>query len=526
MSNNPRIKRALLSVSDKRGLADLARVLVDNGVELVSTGGTARAIAAAGLPVTPVSDLTGFPEIFGGRVKTLHPKVHGGILGRWDESAHRAEAEANGIEPIGLVVVNLYPFRETIARDGVTLSEAIEQIDIGGPTMVRSAAKNHAHTAIVVDPDDYGRVGEAVAEGGLSGGLRLELATKAFRHTADYDAAIAGYLEARDASEEDPLPEQLSLAAPRIATLRYGENPHQRAGFYALAGKPGEPSLAAAEQLQGKALSFNNLLDLDAALTIALDLPGRGAVVIKHCNPCGAANAVTDDEPLADVYARARATDPVSAFGGIVGLNQPVDGATAALIAETFLECVVAPAYEEEALAILGRKKNLRLMRLDPWPTPVPTLDIRRVSGGLLVQDRDTSLEDVREAHVATKRAPTDAEWAALGFAWRVCKHVKSNAIVYARTGQLIGVGAGQMSRVDSSRIAAEAARRHGHDLAGSVIASDAFFPFPDGVEVAAEAGATAVVQPGGSKRDAEVIAAADALGLAMVLTGVRHFRH
>ncbi len=514
------LRKALLSVSDKSGIVELGRRLVELGIELVSTGGTARALAEAGLPVTKVSDLTGAPEVFGGRVKTLHPTIHGGILGRWDHSADREEAGANGIEPIGLVVVNLYPFRETVARPDVTDAQAIEQIDIGGPSMLRSAAKNHAHTAVVVDPADYVRVADAIADDTI-GALRRGLALKAFRHTAAYDTAIVGYLEGGG----EALPAPLLIAAPQLGVLRYGENPHQRAGFYEAPTAPGAPSLARAEKLHGKALSYNNFLDLDAALRIAVDLEPTGAVVIKHGNPCGAACAV-GEEGLAEVYVRARSTDPDSAFGSIVGLNRPVDGATATKLAETFLEAVIAPSFAPEAMEVLTRKKNLRLLRHAPWPRAASYLEVRHVAGGLLVQDADAKVDDVRAGTVATKRAPTEAEWAALEFGWRICKHVKSNAIVFSRAGELLGVGAGQMSRVDASRIAADKARRQGHDLVGSGVASDAFFPFPDGVEAAAEAGATAVVQPGGSKRDALVVEAADRLGLAMVFTGTRHFRH
>ncbi len=517
----PPLRRALLSVSDKTGLVDFARGLVERGVELVSTGGTARVLAEAGLPVTLVSAITGAPEVFDGRVKTLHPVVHGGILANWSLPEHRTEAERNGIAPIGLVVVNLYPFRETIARPEVTEAEAIEQIDIGSPTLLRAAAKNHAHTIVVVDPADYGSVSTALQTGDVGAAQRRALALKAFRHTASYDLAIAGWM----GRDEDALPAPLLVEAQRTDVLRYGENPHQRAAFYALPTPEDEPSLAHAETLHGKALSYNNLLDLDAALNIAVDLAPTGAVVIKHGNPCGAAEAVAG-EPLVEIYRRARTTDADSAFGGVVGLNVPVDEATAQVLAETFLEAIIAPGFSAEALAVLTRKKNLRLVRHDPWPGQARHLELRRVAGGLLVQDRDAQLDDVRGARVATQRAPTEAEWSALTFAWRLVKHVKSNAIVFARRGHLLGVGAGQMSRVDASRIAAEKAGRAGHDLAGSVIASDAFFPFADGVEAAAAAGATAVVQPGGSVRDAEVVEAADRLGLAMVFTGARHFRH
>ncbi|MCB9521813.1 MAG: bifunctional phosphoribosylaminoimidazolecarboxamide formyltransferase/IMP cyclohydrolase [Myxococcales bacterium] len=519
MSTRP-IRRALISVSDKQGLVELARRLVTAGVELVSTGGTARALQAAGLSVTSVSGVTGFPEIMGGRVKTLHPRIHGGVLGRWDVPADVAEAQAHGVSPFELVVVNLYPFRETIAQAGITDAQAIEQIDIGGPTLLRAAAKNHAHVTVVVDPDDYAEVADAAAQG-TTAELRARLARKAFAHTAGYDAAIVAWM-----TRDELLPDPLVLAADRAHPLRYGENPHQRAAFYALPTSLDQPSLARARQLGGKALSYNNLLDLDAALAICLDLRGPAAVVVKHGNPCGAAEATDADEPLHHIYARARATDPMSAFGGIVALNQPVDALTAERLVETFLEAVIAPAFLDEALPILARKKSLRLLAHDPWPAPARHLEFRRVAGGLLVQDRDDKVSGVRAGDVVTQRQPTEREWAAMDFAWRVARHVKSNAIVFARAEQLLGVGAGQMSRVDASRIASQKAREAGHELRGSAIASDAFFPFADGVEAAADAGATAVVQPGGSVRDPEVIVAADRLGLTMVFTGARHFRH
>jgi phosphoribosylaminoimidazolecarboxamide formyltransferase/IMP cyclohydrolase len=516
--------RALLSVADKSGIVDLARSLAEAGVELISTGGTATLLREAGLAVTPVAEITGFPEIFDGRVKTLHPRIHGGILGRWDHPEDREAARAHGIEPIGLVVVNLYPFRETVARPGVEPDEAIEQIDIGGPAMIRASAKNHAHTTVVVDPADYGRVAEAVAGGGIELELRRALALKAFRHTAAYDAAIAAWMSG-GLVEPEPLPETLVLEGRRVASLRYGENPHQQAAFYALPTPAGRPSLARAEQLHGKELSYNNLLDLDAALGVALDLAAPGAVAIKHTNPCGAAEGAPG-ESLTSVWRRARATDPTSVFGGIVALNVEVDAETAALLGETFLEAIVAPGYTPEALEALTRKKNLRLLALRPWPAPGPRLDLRAVAGGILAQTADVGRDDLGAARVVTRRAPTAEELASLDFAWRVSKHVKSNAIVFASGRGLLGVGAGQMSRVDSCRIAVQKAGDAGHDLRGSVVASDAFFPFPDGLEVVAAAGATAVAQPGGSVRDEEVIAAADRLGLAMLFTGARHFRH
>ena len=512
-------RRALLSVSDKAGLVDFARGLLEHGFELLSTGGTAATLTAAGLPVTPVSQITGFPEIMGGRVKTLHPRVHGGLLGRWDVPGDVAEAQQNGIEPIALLVVNLYPFRETIARPDVELAEAVEQIDVGGPAMIRAAAKNFAHTAVVVSPADYPGVLAALSAGSLDPNFRRTLSARAFAHTAAYDAAIAAYLA------PEALPETLLVAAERVQPLRYGENPHQSAAFYRLAGPAEVPSLARATQLQGKELSYNNLLDLDAALGLALDLRGRGAVAIKHTNPCGVAECL-GDETLVDVYRRARSTDPVSAFGGIVALTSEVDAATAEALGETFLEAVIAPAYSPEARVILERKKNLRLMVLPEWPRPAAVLELRSVAGGLLAQHRDALPDSLETARTVTRRGPTDAERLALDLAWRVSRHVKSNAIVLARPGLVLGVGAGQMSRVDSARIAVSKAREHGHDLQGSVVASDAFFPFPDGLLVCLEAGATAVVQPGGSVRDSEVIDAADAAGAAMIFAGRRHFKH
>lgn len=512
-------RRALLSVSDKTGLVDFARGLVALGFELLSTGGTANALRAADLPVTAVSAVTGFPEIMDGRVKTLHPRIHGGLLGRWDVPEDVAAASELGITPIELLAVNLYPFRETVARPGVTSGEAIEQIDVGGPAMVRAAAKNHAHTLVVVSPADYGPVLAALEAGGADAGYRRTLAARAFAHTAAYDAAVAQYLSA------ELLPETLTVAAKREQALRYGENPHQAAAFYAVDVPAGAPSLASGTQLQGKELSYNNLLDLDAALAVALDLRGAGAVVIKHTNPCGVAEALPGDT-LVEVYRRARSTDPTSAFGGIVGLTQRVDAATAEVLAETFLEAVIAPGYEAEALEILNRKKNVRVMALHPWPTPRATLELRSVVGGLLAQVRDALPDDLAMARVATRRAPTLEERQGLDLAWRVARHVKSNAIVYARPGHVLAVGAGQMSRLDSARIAAEKAREHGHDLRQSCVASDAFFPFADGLVVCASVGAAAVVQPGGSVRDEEVVAAADERSIAMLFTGQRHFKH
>jgi phosphoribosylaminoimidazolecarboxamide formyltransferase/IMP cyclohydrolase len=515
------ISRALISVSDKAGLLDFARRLAAAGIEILSTGGTAKALAAANIPVREVSDFTGAPEILDGRVKTLHPKVHGGILGR-PTPAHRAEMDKAGLVPIDVVVVNLYPFRETVAR-GAPFEEVIENIDIGGPAMIRSAAKNHERVAVVVDPADYGTVAaEIEVAGQVSAATRYSLARKAFAHTAAYDGAIASHL-GRLATPEAPLadfPETLHLSASLSRALRYGENPHQKAAFYGLAGTGAGPSLARAQVLQGKELSYNNLLDLDAALRLCAEFEAPAAVIIKHNNPCGAA---ISDVGAVDAYRRALTTDPVSAFGGIVAVNRPVDAELARELSETFLECVIAPAYGADALAVLAVKKNLRLLACEVAPEPAGTLELRSVAGGWLVQTRDDATAAAKDAKVLSKRAPTAEELRDLDFAWRVCKHVKSNAIVFAAGGKTLGVGAGQMSRVDSVRIAVSKARS---PLAGSVVASDAFFPFRDGVDEAAKAGAVAVIQPGGSLRDAESVAAADEHGMAMVATGERHFRH
>jgi phosphoribosylaminoimidazolecarboxamide formyltransferase/IMP cyclohydrolase len=518
-----KIARALISVSDKTGLIDLARGLVQGGTELLSTGGTAKALYAAGIAVREVSDFTGAPEILDGRVKTLHPRVHGGILGR-PTAKHREEMRQAGLSPIDLVVVNLYPFRETVAR-GAPFDEVIENIDIGGPAMIRSAAKNHERVAVVVEPADYARVlGEIQATGEVSAALRFELARKAFAHTASYDGAVASYL-GRVTAPDAPLadfPATLHLSGRLERALRYGENPHQKAAFYVEDGAAG-PSLARAQVLQGKELSYNNLLDLDAAMRIAAEFAPPAVAIIKHSNPCGVA---ISEVSIADAYRRARETDPVSAFGGIVAVNRPIDGELGRELAETFLECVIAPAYAPEALTALAAKKNLRLLAYDfPGASAdaAGALDIRTVAGGFLVQTRDTTTSAASAGRVASKRAPTAAELIDLDFAWRVAKHVKSNAIVFAGGGRTLGVGAGQMSRVDSVRIAISKARA---TLQGAVLASDAFFPFRDGVDEAAKAGVTAVIQPGGSVRDDEVLAAADEHNMAVVLTGERHFRH
>ena len=520
-----KIARALISVSDKTGLVELARGLVAEGLEILSTGGTAKALYAAGVAVREVSDFTGAPEILDGRVKTLHPRVHGGILGR-PTAKHREEMRQAGLSPIDLVVVNLYPFRETVAR-GAPFEEVIENIDIGGPAMIRSAAKNHERVAVVVEPADYGRVlAEIQGAGEVSAALRFELARKAFAHTAAYDGAVASYL-GRVTAPDAPLadfPRTLHLSARLERTLRYGENPHQKAAFY-VQDDAGGPSLAHAQVLQGKELSYNNLLDLDAAMRIAAEFLAPAVAIIKHSNPCGVA---ISDGGIADAYRRARETDPVSAFGGIVAVNRPVDAALGRELSETFLECVIAPGYAPEALAALAPKKNLRLLAYDfardgSGEADAAALDLRTVAGGFLVQTRDTTTSAAAAGRVASRRAPTVAELIDLDFAWRVAKHVKSNAIVFAGAGRTLGIGAGQMSRVDSVRIAISKARA---PLAGAVLASDAFFPFRDGVDEAARAGVTAVIQPGGSVRDDEVLAAADEHGMAVVRTGERHFRH
>jgi phosphoribosylaminoimidazolecarboxamide formyltransferase / IMP cyclohydrolase len=516
------IRRAIVSVSDKRGLLPLCRALARHGVEILSTGGTAKAVGDAGIAVTQVSAYTGAPEILEGRVKTLHPRIHGGLLGR-PVPAHEAEMKANGIDPIDLVVVNLYPFRETIAKSGVTLAEAIENIDIGGPSMLRSAAKNYERVAVVVDPEDYPAVERELDEGKgeLSRATRFRLARKAFAHTAAYDGAIAAYLTSLpdEAATREAFPEVLTLQWRRERVLRYGENPHQQAAFFLETGAGGR---GFGEVLQGKELSYNNLLDLDAALECVREFEGPAAVIVKHTNPCGVG---ADPAGVLAAYRRARETDPVSAFGGIVAVNRPVDAELGRELSETFLECVIAPAFSEAAREILGKKKNLRLLAVGDLAALAsgPAWSLRSAFGGVLVQTRDRSIVGAREARLVTKRAPSDDELLALDFAWRVGKHVKSNAIVFARAGQTVGVGAGQMSRVDSVQLARSKAKL---PLAGTVVASDAFFPFRDGVDAIAEAGATAVIQPGGSVRDAEVIAAADEHGMAMVFTEMRHFRH
>jgi len=518
-----KIQRALLSVSDKTGLVDFARALHAAGVELLSTGGTAKAIRDAGLPVTDVSDYTGFPEMLDGRVKTLHPKVHGGILGRRDLPEHVATMQRHGIPDIDLVCVNLYPFRETIARPH-TLDDAIENIDIGGPAMVRSSAKNYRFVAIVTDPADYPKlVAEMQAgNGALTDATRFGLAKKAFSHTAEYDSAISNYLTAlNDAGEKEAFSERLNLNFVRAQTCRYGENPHQAGAFYVEAQAPAG-TIATARQIQGKELSYNNIADTDAALEcVKLFDAAPACVIVKHANPCGVAYGTS----LLDAYDRAYRTDPESAFGGIIAFNGRLDGETAkAIVERQFVEVIVAPEVSPEASEAVAAKKNVRLLECGKWGGAVAQMDMKRVAGGLLVQDADVLLN--AELKVVTRRAPTEKEMDDLLFAWRVAKFVKSNAIVYAKDRMTVGVGAGQMSRVNSARIAAIKAEHAGLVVPGSVMASDAFFPFRDGLDNAAAAGIQAVIQPGGSMRDDEVIAAADEHGIAMVFTGTRHFRH
>ena len=513
------VGRALLSVSDKTGLVDFARGLREQGVELVASGGTAKALQDAGLDVTEVEQLTGSPEMLGGRVKTLHPRIHGGILARRDHDGDQADLAAHDLATIDLVVVNLYPFEETVANPDTTLAEAIEKIDIGGPSMIRSAAKNQAYVGVVVDPADYdGILAELAEHGGLLEATRTRLALTAFERTARYDTAIHAWLAARASGGDDPFPPRLEVELARSASLRYGENPHQRAALY---GR----FLEVAEPLHGKELSFNNIVDVQAALALIQefqDSPRSAVAILKHNTPCGVG---LGDDP-AEAYRRAFATDPESPFGGIIVANRPFDLAMAQAVDEIFTEVLIAPGFEDDALALLQKKKNRRLLRFHPERMPQAELDLRRVFGGVLVQETDLALEDVAASQVATQRKPSEEELRALAFAWAVVKHVKSNAVVFATAEGTLAIGGGATSRVDAIHHATEKAKRVGLDLQGAALASDAFFPFPDGLEVAAAAGATAFVQPGGSVRDDEVIAAADRLGATMVFTGKRHFRH
>jgi phosphoribosylaminoimidazolecarboxamide formyltransferase/IMP cyclohydrolase len=517
------IKQALISVSDKTGVAEFARGLKRFGVTLLSTGGTARLLRERGLDVTEIGAYTGFPEMLDGRVKTLHPKVHAGILARRDVAGHMAALERAAIPAIDLVVVNLYPFGTTVARPGCTLEEAVEHIDIGGPAMLRSAAKNYEHVAVVTDPSDYDAVLREMesAAGALGAATRLQLAQKAFSHTAQYDGAISNYLTALDgAGGLERFPRRLNLQFERVQPLRYGENPHQQAAFYRDL-RPAPGSLGAYRQLQGKELSYNNIADADAAWECVKSFAEPACVIVKHANPCGAACAGS----LAEAYDKAFATDPASAFGGIIAFNRELDVAAAQAVAQQFVEVVIAPAIGTEAVRALAGKANIRVLAVPAAPG-ANDYDFKRVGGGLLVQTPDTASVEESALKVVTRTRPTEAQKADLLFAWRVARFVKSNAIVFCGGGRTLGVGAGQMSRVDAARIAAIKAENAGLALPGSVVASDAFFPFRDGVDVVAQAGARAIIQPGGSLRDDEVIAAADEHGIAMVFTGYRHFRH
>lgn len=514
------IKRALVSVSDKASVVDMAKGLAALGAEILSTGGTAKTLREAGVAVTDVAAYTGSPEILDGRVKTLHPKIHGGLLGRRSVSAHLDQMKQHGIGPIDVVVVNLYPFEATITKPGCSFGEAIENIDIGGPSMLRSAAKNHEDVVVVVDPSDYGRVLEALKTGKVEHSLRRELAMKVFQHTARYDSLIAGYLEKQVEGGHGKFPKILSLQFERAEMLRYGENPHQQGAFYRELNAK-EPSVSLGKILHGKAMSYNNFLDANSALELVKEYDESAVAIIKHNNPCGVALGVTPVE----AYVKARNTDPVSAFGGVLAFNRPVDLAAAKEITSTFVEVVIAPSFTEEALAELKRKKDLRLLDVGPLTKATSEgVDLKKLVGGLIVQDRDLGvLAELKALPVPTQRKPTVDEYAACAFAWKVCKHVKSNAIIYAKPGQTVGIGAGQMSRVDSVKLAAMKAQM---PVKGCVMASDAFFPFRDGLDAAAQAGITAVIQPGGSIRDQEIVKAADEHGLAMIMTGMRHFRH
>jgi phosphoribosylaminoimidazolecarboxamide formyltransferase/IMP cyclohydrolase len=510
------IRRALLSVSDKAGLLELARGLAGRGVALVSTGNSAAMLRGAGLAVTEVAQVTGSPEMLGGRVKTLHPRIHGGILGKRSDAGHVAEMEAHGIAPIDLVVVNLYPFEATAAR-GASFEDTVEQIDVGGPAMIRAAAKNHSDVAVLTDPADYGVLLEALkAYGGTTGPFRRRLAQKAFARVAEYDAAISAWM-----AGDEEAPQFRAMTGRLVQTMRYGENPHQRAAFYR--SPEAREGVATAHQLQGKELSYNNIADTDAAFELVAEFEEPACVIVKHANPCGVAVGGS----LLEAHARALACDPLSAFGGIVAVNRPLDRETAEAIVEVFTEVVIAPGADEDAREVFARKGNLRLLVTEGLPDPRATGPAwKQVAGGFLVQDRDAGFVNRAELKVVTRRAPSREELSDLLFAWTVAKHVKSNAIVLAKGGATVGIGAGQMSRVDSAEVAARKMLRMAVPPGAPVLASDAFFPFADGIETAVRAGAVAVIQPGGSMRDAEVIAAADAAGLAMVFTAMRHFRH
>ncbi|HCG6534939.1 TPA: bifunctional phosphoribosylaminoimidazolecarboxamide formyltransferase/IMP cyclohydrolase [Vibrio parahaemolyticus] len=530
MNNARPIRRALISVSDKTGIVEFAQALAERGVDILSTGGTARLLAEQGIAVTEVSDYTGFPEMMDGRVKTLHPKVHGGVLGRRGQDDD--VMAKHGINPIDMVVVNLYPFAETVAKEGCTLADAVENIDIGGPTMVRSAAKNHKDVTIVVNASDYDRV---IAEmdandKSLTLETRFDLAIAAFEHTAAYDGMIANYFgtmvpsygENKEGDEESKFPRTFNQQFEKKQDMRYGENSHQAAAFYVEAN-PQEASVSTARQIQGKALSYNNIADTDAALECVKEFNEPACVIVKHANPCGVALG----KDILEAYNRAYQTDPTSAFGGIIAFNQELDAETASAIVERqFVEVIIAPSVSAEAIEVVAAKKNVRLLECGEWSTKTTGFDVKRVNGGLLVQDRDKGMVSLDDLKVVSKRQPTEEELKDALFCWKVAKYVKSNAIVYAKGDMTIGVGAGQMSRVYSAKIAGIKAADEGLEVAGSVMASDAFFPFRDGIDAAAEAGIKCVIQPGGSMRDDEVIAAADEHGMAMIFTGMRHFRH
>ncbi|ANB98538.1 bifunctional phosphoribosylaminoimidazolecarboxamide formyltransferase/IMP cyclohydrolase [Vibrio parahaemolyticus] len=530
MNNARPIRRALISVSDKTGIVEFAQALAERGVDILSTGGTARLLAEQGIAVTEVSDYTGFPEMMDGRVKTLHPKVHGGVLGRRGQDDD--VMAKHGINPIDMVVVNLYPFAETVAKDGCTLADAVENIDIGGPTMVRSAAKNHKDVTIVVNASDYDRV---IAEmdandKSLTLETRFDLAIAAFEHTAAYDGMIANYFgtmvpsygENKEGDEESKFPRTFNQQFEKKQDMRYGENSHQAAAFYVEAN-PQEASVSTARQIQGKALSYNNIADTDAALECVKEFNEPACVIVKHANPCGVALG----KDILEAYNRAYQTDPTSAFGGIIAFNQELDAETAtAIVDRQFVEVIIAPSVSAEAIEVVAAKKNVRLLECGEWSTKTTGFDVKRVNGGLLVQDRDQGMVSLGDLKVVSKRQPTEEELKDALFCWKVAKYVKSNAIVYAKGDMTIGVGAGQMSRVYSAKIAGIKAADEGLEVAGSVMASDAFFPFRDGIDAAAEAGIKCVIQPGGSMRDDEVIAAADEHGMAMIFTGMRHFRH
>jgi len=523
MSNNTtrRVQRALISVSDKTGILELSKALIDAGVEILSTGGTAKLLTENNLPVKEVSEHTGYPEMMDGRVKTLHPKIHGGILGR--RGTDDEVMLLNGIDPIDLVVVNLYPFEATIAKENCSLEDAIENIDIGGPTMVRATAKNHEFVSIVVDPTDYSRVIAEINAGGISKETRFDLAVKAFEHTSNYDGNIANYLgKINSDGSQSNFPRTINMQFDKVQEMRYGENPHQQAAFYKEAN-PAEVSVASATQIQGKELSYNNVADTDAALECVKSFEEPACVIVKHANPCGVAIA----DNTMGAYELAYKTDPTSAFGGIIAFNRPLeDDVAAEIIKRQFVEVIIAPSVTDAAKAVLSEKKNVRVLECGQWEKSVPGLDFKRINGGLLVQDRDLGMVGIDDLQVVTEKKPTENQLRDLLFAWKVAKFVKSNAIVYVKNSMTIGVGAGQMSRVYSAKVAGIKAADENLEVAGSVMSSDAFFPFRDGIDAAHEAGITAVIQPGGSMRDDEVIAAANEHGMAMVFTSMRHFRH